>query len=119
MRRWALVAAFVVSTAAQAAVLTTKSGTLGTFTDTGTGTNYVSPEGSGALLVTYTTTGGATIKLQVSTDGVDWTDVTDSAEAVTSAAVTAVSVSDPVGLYRAVVTAHSSGTHTVKYRYAR
>jgi hypothetical protein len=111
-----LVAAVWLGTAT-AAQLAEKVGTLATFTGTGNGANYISPEGADAVLFIYSTTGGATLSLEVSTDGVTWADVTDSAAAITAGTNTPKSVSNPIGLYRAVCDAHSSGTHTVKFRY--
>lgn len=99
------------------AILTNEFGTLEAFTDAGTGSNSVEASGAYALAVHITTTGSCSTKLQQSLDaGTTWADVWDSAANVTSAATYPQSILNPTGLYRAVVTTHGSGTHTIRYR---
>ena len=99
------------------AVYVSEFGTLETFTSATSGSNSVDATGATGLVFHLGTTGGATLKLEQSIDaGTSWADVLDSTTAITSAANVGLSVTSPIGLYRATVTSHSSGTHTVKWR---
>lgn len=111
------------------AVLTTQIGTLATFTGTGTGTDTLQGDGCEALYFLYTSTGAATntLKLQRSLDnGTTWIDVAATSHTLLGTNASTLSPASgtpvefglayPVGLYRAVCTAHNAGTHTVQWR---
>ena len=111
------------------AVLTGQFGTLATFTSNTTGTNSIVGDGCEAIYFLYTSTGAATntIKLQRSLDnGTTWIDVAATSSSLLGTNASTLSpatgapvefgISQPVGLYRAVCTAHNAGTHTVQWR---